>query len=479
MIELPMDTSRSTISQATQLLEKQQQRSIELRASPARERLERIARLASAVRSEADALRAALHDDLGKPAPESDLTELFPVLQEARYLARHLRRWMRNRHVMPTAATLGTRARVRYEPRGTSLIISPWNYPVNLTLIPVLDAFAAGCPVIVKPSEFTPATSACLRRLINSNFPPEDAMSIEGGVETAKGLLDLPFEHFFYTGGGRVAGEIMRAAARNLASVTLELGGKSPTVIDQSADLSRAARILTWAKFANAGQTCIAPDYVYVHAAIAVDFQKALLEEIARVWGSEPAIRRNNTDYCRIVSTRHTQRLTELLADARSRGARLLFGGEADPAKRYIEPTVVWNPPAGSQLMQEEIFGPILPLLPFQDDEEVIAAINSRPKPLALYIYARDRKFIRRIIGSTSSGGVVINHSMLHVLHERLPFGGVGASGLGSYHGFYGFRAFSHERAILEDKFSPSRILFPPYTSLPRRAIALLLKVLG
>lgn len=474
-----MDTPYSTAAHVARLFEKQQQRSIELRTSTAKERSERISRLASVVRAEADMLRAALYDDLGKPAPESDLTELFPVLQEARYLTRHLRRWMRNRHVMPTPVTLGTRAHLRYEPRGTSLIISPWNYPVNLTLIPVLAAFAAGCPVIVKPSEFTPATSACLRRLINSNFSPEDALSVEGGAETAKGLLDLPFEHIFYTGGGRVAGEIMHAAARNLASVTLELGGKSPTVIDQSADLKRAARILTWAKFANAGQTCIAPDYVYVHAGIAENFQKILLEEITRMWGSEPATRRNNTDYCRIVSVRHAERLAELIADARSQGARILCGGEADPAKRYIEPTVVWNPPVDSRLMQEEIFGPILPLLPFQDIEEVTAAINFRPKPLALYIYARDRKFIRRIITSTSSGGVVINHSMLHFLHERLPFGGVGASGLGSYHGFYGFRAFSHERAILEDKWSPSRILLPPYTSLPRRAITLLLKMLG
>lgn len=461
------------------LFSAQRARAEQLRTSDAAQRRARIRALARAVRRRAPELRAALHEDLAKPAPESDLTELFPVLQEARYTARHLARWMRIRRPLPTAAMLGTSARIRHEPLGTSLVISPWNYPVNLSLVPIVSAIGAGCPVILKPSEYTPATSRALRELIASEFAPEDLAVVEGGAETAQALLNLPFSHFFYTGGGRVATEIMQAAARHLAAVTLELGGKSPTVVERSADLDRAARVIVWAAFANAGQTCITPDYVYVHREAAAEFRDKLVAEIDRVWGADAESRRRNPDYCRIVSPRHAQRLAEIIADARAHGAEILTGGESDPAARYVAPTVIWHPPQESRLLQEEIFGPVLPLLPYSDLEEVIAAINARPKPLALYVYARDRRAVREIIARTSSGAVVVNHSMLHFLHERLPFGGVNESGLGSYHGVYGFRAFSHQRTVLVDHFSPSRLMMPPYTALPRRAISLLLKWLG
>lgn len=457
----------------------QQQRALTLRSSSAAERRERIRALAAAVRRRAPELREALRADLGKPGPEADLTELFPVLQEARYASRHLARWMRPRRVLPTAAMLGTSARLRHEPLGTSLIVSPWNYPINLSLVPAISAFAAGCPAMLKPSELAPATSRALHELVKAEFAPEDLAVVEGGAETAQRLLRLPFAHFFYTGSGRVAGEIMRAAAAHASAVTLELGGKSPTIVDASADLNRAARVITWAAFANAGQTCITPDYVYVQRDVAAALRDKVLAEVRRVWGADSEERRRNPDYCRIVSERHATRLAELIADARAQGAQILFGGASDPAARYVEPTIVWNPPPESRLMQEEVFGPILPLLPYDSLADVIAAINERPKPLALYLYTRDRAVRREVIERTSSGGVVVNHSMLHFLHERLPFGGVNESGLGSYHGYYGFRAFSHRRAVLVDHWSPSRFMMPPYAGMPHRVISLLLRLLG
>lgn len=457
----------------------QRRRALELRTSTAAERRERIRCLADGVRRAASRLRDALHADLAKPTPESDLTELFPVLQEARYAARHLARWMRTRRVAPTLALLGTRARIRYEPLGTSLIISPWNYPVNLSLVPAISALAAGCPAIVKPSEYTPACSRALHELVVANFAPEDLVVIEGGPEIARSLLRMPFEHIFFTGSAQTARAVMRAAAEHLAAFTLELGGKSPAIVDRSADLERAARIIVWAAFANAGQTCITPDHVYVHREIAAAFRDRLLAEVRRMWGANAEARRRNPDYCRIISDRHTARLGALIADARQRGAEILLGGGYEPEARYVEPTVIWNPPPDSQMLQEEIFGPILPLLPYDSLENVVAALNARPKPLALYLYARDRRVRREVIVGTSSGGVVINHAMLHFLHERLPFGGVNESGLGSYHGFYGFRAFSHERTVLTDHFSPSRLMLPPYTALPRTIISGLVRFLG
>ncbi len=474
-----MTTEPHNTGNLRQLFDLQCQRAQELRSSTVSQRRDRIRALAAAVHRNAPALREALRQDLAKPEPESDLTELFPVLQEARYTSRHLGRWMRHRRVLPTLAMVGTSAQIRHEPLGPSLILSPWNYPVNLSLIPVISALAAGCPAVLKPSEHAPSTARALKELLCTEFDAQDIAVIEGDIATAQALLSLPFAHFFYTGSSRVAGAIMRAAAEHHAAVTLELGGKSPTIVDRSANLDRAARVVVWAAFANAGQTCITPDYVYVHHEIAERFRDKILARTAQMWGERPEDRRANPDYGRIISEQHTQRLAALLLDARKQGAEILFGGESDPATRYVSPTVVWNPPNKSLLMQEEIFGPILPILPYEHLDQAIASINERPKPLALYVYAGDRHVIREIISRTSSGGVVVNHSMLHFLHQRLPFGGVNESGLGSYHGVYGFRAFSHERAILTDHWSPSRLMMPPYTMLPRRVIKLLLQRLG
>lgn len=461
------------------LFEAQRRRALVLRSSTATERRARIHTLAAAVRRRAPELRDALHQDLAKPHPESDLTELFPVLQEARYARRHLPRWMRPRRVLPTTAMLGTSARIRHEPLGASLILAPWNYPLNLSLVPVISAFAAGCPAVLKPSEHAPATSRALQRLATAEFASDDFTVIEGGAETAQALLRLPFAHFFFTGSGRIAAEVMRAAAAHSAAVTLELGGKSPTIVDRSADLERAARVIVWAAFANAGQTCITPDHVYVQRDIAAAFREKILSEVGRMWGASSEARHRNPDYGRIVSEHHVVRLADLLSDACAGGAEILAGGASDPAARYMEPTVLWKPAPDSRLMQEEIFGPILPLLPYDNIDDVIAAINAQPKALALYLYTRNRDLRRRVIAATSSGGVVVNHSMLHFLHARLPFGGVNESGLGSYHGYYGFRAFSHHRAVLVDHWSPSRFMMPPYAGLPRRAISLLLRFLG
>lgn len=461
------------------IFDRQKRRSVALRASTCEQRLERINRLSSAVRASEDQLLMALHEDLKKPAAEVELTELLPVYQEARFIRHHLHRWMRPQRVSSTLATFGTRAWVQYQPRGAGLILSTWNYPINLTLIPILDAFAAGCPVVVKPSELAPSTSACLRQIINTNFNPEDAVIVEGDAAIAQNLLTLPFDHFFFTGGQRVGQKIQEAAASHLATVTLELGGKSPAIIDHTADLHSAAKTIIWAKFTNAGQTCLAPDHLYVHHEIKRAFNEALIEEICRVWGTSPQRRKSNPDYCRIVSSGHWHRLMNLMKEALDAGATLDFGGQGDRQTKYLEPTLLSQVPSTTALMREEIFGPILPVLAFSDLDQLIVDLNAAPSPLTLYVFSRDRRFRERLIHSTASGSVVLNHTLLQFPHERLPFGGVGPSGQGSYHGFHGFREFSHARAIVQNHASVAHLLFPPYTPGRQRVIRLLTRLLS
>lgn len=445
----------------------QRKTAIALRAATAAQRIGKLRRLEAAVLGHQSAICRALAEDLGRPEAESNLTEIFKVISGIRHARRHLKSWMKPEWAPPTRSLLGTSARIRREPRGVSLIIAPWNYPIAILLEPLTSAISAGCPAILKPSEISGACSAVLARLIRETFPAEEIAIFEGGAEVSRALLELPFDHIFFTGSPAVGKLVMAAAAKHLASVTLELGGKSPVIIDESADIVKAARSIAWAKFTNCGQTCIAPDYAYVHESRLPEFLAAIKGAIKHMYG-DPA---QSPDYCRIINERHSARLARLIGDAVARGATVIAGGECNAAQKYIAPTVLTGVDANAAVMQEEIFGPVLPVFPFNDLARAIAEINARPKPLALYIFAKDRACIRRALEETSSGGSCINAANLHYAHDNLPFGGIGHSGFGAYHGFYGFRAFSHERAVLEDKFSIAPLLFPPYNARVKRMI--------
>ncbi len=445
------------------------------RESTADERRQRIQRLKTAVLSHREEIVAAGFTDFAKPAAEVELTEVLPVIAEANEAMRHLKTWMSPRKVLPTRMMVGTQAYKKIEPKGRVLIISPWNYPVNLCLGPLVSALAAGNTAMIKPSEMTPAASEVIRKIINAAFTEDEVAVFEGDATIAQALLELPFNHIFFTGSPQVGKVVMAAAAKHLASVTLELGGKSPTIIDESADLRQAAQTILWAKYTNDGQTCIAPDHVYVH----VKRKEAWLQECRRIleetYGTEPE-RQASPDLARIVNQRHTQRIQRLLEDALEKGAHLLLGGQIDVDDRYIAPTFLDQIPEHADIMREEIFGPILPIITFSEIDEVINQINQAPKPLALYIWSQNEDHTQRILQRTSSGGACINHCVVQFLHGNLPFGGVNNSGLGQAHGEYGFLAFSHERAVVRNRVRLARMFFPPYTEKTRKLVGFFMK---
>jgi aldehyde dehydrogenase (NAD+) len=442
-------------------------------------RIEQLDRLAEAIKRNADKIIAACAADFRKPAEEVKLTEIFPVLQEIRHTKRHLKAWMRPKRVRETLGVFGTRARICPEAKGVCLIIAPWNYPVNLALGPLVSALAAGNSAIIKPSEMTPNASRVIRDIVEEAFTPGLVKVIEGDAAVSQKLLSLPFDHIFFTGSPAVGKIVMEAAAKNLTSVTLELGGKSPTIVGPNADIKKAARNIVWGKFANNGQTCIAPDHVFVHRDISPGFKVAVQAEIRRVYGQTPEAQKATPDYCRIVNERHFDRVRNLIEDARARGASILQGGQTDASQNFIAPTLIAEVSDDMAIAQEELFGPILPIIDYVDIDKVIDRINANPKPLALYIFDKNKSFADQIIARTSSGAVGINLTVVHFLHPNLPFGGVNNSGIGAAHGEYGFKSFSHEKAVLEEKYSITHMLFPPYTGLVRRLINIVVRVLG
>jgi len=454
----------------------QRARALELRRSTARQRIDTLRRLISAVESHREDICAAAAADFGKPRPEVDLTELLPIIAEAKHAVRHLEGWMRPHRVPPTLAMLGTSAEIRYEPRGVTLIIVPWNYPFNLAFCPLVSAIAAGNTAIIKPSEMTPHCSALTRRLVEEIFDRSEVAVFEGDATVATALLEHPFDHVFFTGSPQVGRLVMAAAAKHLTSVTLELGGKSPAIVDATADLKKAARSITAGKFANSGQTCIAPDYLLVHAGVKDRLVAEIVRSIEHAYGAGPDSQRATPDYCRIVNEKHYERVRGLFDDAVSRGAKIVYGGTLARDDRFIGPTLVADVPPGSRIMEEEIFGPLLPIVTFTDIGDAIAFVNSKPKPLSLYVFSRSQPVIDRVLTETSAGDTCVNHTVIHFLHLNLPFGGVNNSGIGKSHGFFGFTAFSHERSVLRDRWSIVHWMFPPYTGRVRKLIALTLK---
>jgi aldehyde dehydrogenase (NAD+) len=419
--------------------------------------------------------QAALAADFRKPPEEVDLTELYPVVSEIKDALRHLPRWMKPRRVPTPIGLLGSAGTIVHEPRGVVLIISPWNYPIYLSLGPLVSALAAGNCAVLKPSELTPHTTAFLRKVVEGLFPPEEVAVVEGDAETAQTLLALPFDHIFFTGSPAVGRVVMKAAAEHLTSVTLELGGKSPVLVDADAHLRTAARKIAWGKGLNGGQTCVAPDYVLVHERVHDALLAELKQAFAGFYGAQAPARQASPDLARIVGSRQVGRIRALLE---APGATVAFGGEVDPASNYIGPTLLTDVDPASRVMQEEIFGPILPVLRVTDMDAAVAFVNARPKPLALYVFSGSRRNAESIVARTTAGGTCINDTVLHFAHPGLPAGGVNTSGFGKAHGIHGFETFSNARGILRQRsrFSAVQLMYPPYTGFVRRMIDLTLK---
>ena len=458
------------------VFDRQRETALRLRTSTCAERLAKVTRLRDAVLAHREDIRAAALRDFRKPPAEVDLTEVLPIVMEANDARRHLKKWMRAKSVLPTQMMFGTKGYMQYEPKGRCLIISPWNYPVNLTFGPLVSCIAAGNTAILKPSEMTPHLSAVMVKITREIFSEDEVAIFEGDAPVSTMLLSLPFDHIFFTGSPAIGKVVMTAAAKHLTSVTLELGGKSPTIVDESADLKLAARTIAWGKFTNNGQTCIAPDHVYVHAAVKDEFVRLTKEAIATAYG-EGKSAQSSPVLARVVNERHTQRINALLEDAKAKGAKVLTGDSVDVKDCFIAPTLLTDIPRDAKIMDEEIFGPLLPIISFTSLDQVIGEINAMQKPLALYVWSRNEANIGAVMKRTSSGGACINHAVVHFLHGNLPFGGVNNSGIGSAHGEHGFKAFSHERAVVRTRFMLARMFFLPHKSWTQKIIDLLMKL--
>lgn len=411
------------------------------------------------LKHEADIL-AALEQDLGKTAYEAYTTEIIPVLQELDYVFKKGGGWLKERKVMPNKLTMHGSAKVQYVPKGCVLILSPWNYPVQLTLLPLIPAILAGNTCIIKPSEQAPHTSRLLAEMINNTFAQEYIHVVEGDAEVAKALLAEKFDHIFFTGSPAVGQQVMQAAARNFASVTLELGGKSPCIVTPTANIYKSAKSIAWAKLLNCGQTCVAPDYVLVCEEQKEAFISSLVFAIREFYGAEPM---ESPDYGRIVNRQHFDRIMGLIEPYKG-SSSLVLGGQSDPERLKIAPTIIAGASLADGIMQEEIFGPVLPVLTYDKLGSAVRFINSRPTPLACYLFTDQDNNINLVKSRLRCGGLCINDAITQMLHPELPFGGMGASGMGRYHGEAGFREFSCARAIFHSRSSASSLRQPPYS---------------
>jgi acyl-CoA reductase-like NAD-dependent aldehyde dehydrogenase len=420
-------------------------------------RIEQLQRLKQAVIDSQELVLDALNQDLKKSEVEAYLTEVG-VIREINYVLKHLKSWAKPQTVARPLDQFPSVARIYPDPLGVVLIVSPWNYPFQLTISPLLGAIAAGNCVTLKPSEISPHTSRLVAELIRKTFDPSYIAVVEGGVEVSQELLSQKFDHIFFTGGTQVGRIVMEAAAKHLTPVTLELGGKSPCIVETDIDLPTACKRIVWGKFINAGQTCIAPDYLLVNRRIKRDLLVGIERTITEFYGQNPA---NNPDYGRIINDKQFERLRGLLQD---RDGEILVGGQTNAGDRYIAPTVLDGVSLTSPIMQEEIFGPILPVLEYDKLDQAIAIINQRPKPLALYLFSNDKQQQQQVLRETSSGGVCLNDTIMHLGVSELPFGGVGNSGMGAYHGKASFDTFSHRKSVLKKSFHfDLNFRYPPY----------------
>ncbi len=453
-----------------------QRRAFEAERMPSYEvRRDRLERLLKMTRQHGDALASAMAQDFGHRArQESLLADVFTVESGTRHALKHLRRWMKARRVATPLHFMPGRNVLMRQPLGVVGVVSPWNYPYYLAMEPAVAALAAGNRVLIKPSELTPATSELMARIVAEHFKPEEMHVISGDAEVGKAFTTLPFDHLFFTGSTAVGRHVAQAAAKNLTPVTLELGGKSPAVVDRSADLKLTASRLAFGKLFNAGQTCVAPDYLLVPREMVEPLSQQILADMRRMY---PRIA-GNADYTSIATPRHFARLQGLVDDAQARGARVLRSHDERPDDRRLVPALLLDVPADATVMQEEIFGPLLPVVAYDQVDEALAHINRGDRPLALYWFGSESAARDRVMRETHAGGVTINDCIWHLGQEEQPFGGVGASGMGSYHGEWGFRTFSKEKPLfIQSRFAGTKLFQPPYGATFERLLGLLKKI--
>lgn len=455
------------IERMKSLLASQKSAFAKQRHRPLADRRKDLDKIAAICRDHADTLCDAMNQDFGTRARfESVIAELAYVINDVKHAKKNLARWAAPKKVPVPMNLKPGKAYIRRDPKGVAGIVAPWNYPIQLALAPLVAALSAGCRAIIKPSEFTPATAEAMKSLIADAFDADHVTVVTGGAAVGEAFTRLRFDHIFFTGSPQVGRLVALAAADSLVPVTLELGGKSPAILTPGYPHLSAAKAIAWGKTFNAGQTCIAPDYCCVPRGEGRAFAEALLEQ----YKAQFADAVSDTDYTGIISDRHFDRLTEIIADAHAGGAEILqpeHDADAARAARKIVPTILLNPGAGTRAMTEEIFGPVLPIIEYDAIDEVLARITAHEHPLALYVFSQDQGQIETVLDGTHSGGVCVNSTLLHYSVPDLPFGGIGHSGLGAYHGEDGFRTFSHERSVFHTpKWHPARLLAPPYGKL-------------
>ena len=466
------NTVRNEVERIFNLQKNNQQK---IADTTARDRIHKLDRLYDAVLKYRTEIQEALYKDFRKHPSEVDIGEIYKLTSDIKHTRSLLAKWMRPKKVGTPISQLGSSSYIYYEPKGVVLIISPWNFPVNLTFGPMISAIAAGNCIMIKPSEHTPHASALMKKIIGELFDEAEVALIEGDVEVSTELLKLPFNHIFFTGAPEIGKVVMKAAADNLASVTLELGGKSPTIVDETANLKETAGRLAFGKWMNNGQVCIAPDYVFVHQSIAGELLEKLKATTSSFYGYDAS---TSDSYNRIVNNKHFKRIEGYFEDAVSKGAKVEYGGKSDSSQDFFSPTILSNVPENSDIWEKEIFGPILPMIIYQDLQEVIDKINSKEKPLALYIYSNSKKNVDRIIQNTRAGATCVNHSGIHFFNNNLPFGGANNSGIGKGNGFFGFETFSNPLAVLK-QWSPISgldFMVPPYTAAKQKLIDMTIK---
>ncbi|GAB2569256.1 aldehyde dehydrogenase family protein [Spirosoma areae] len=456
----------------------QRQHALPMALTSASQRIERIRRIQTWVTSHETDIQRAMYDDFRKPVVEVMLAEVMPLMAEIKHTIRHLNRWMKPQPLPTPLSMVGTKSYLRHEPKGNVLIIAPWNYPFVLTIRPLVSAIAAGNVAILKPSEMTPHTAGLISRMITDLFPIEEVAVFEGDADVSRALLELPFNHIFFTGSPAVGRIVMAAAASHLASVTLELGGKSPAIVDASADVNQAAGQLAWGKCLNNGQTCIAPDYLLVHESIKQPFMQAMTQRLTGMYSPDGKPVEASDSYARIVNSSHFARLKALIDDAVQKGATVTVGGQMNADQNFMAPTLLENVTDEMRVMQEEIFGPVLPVLTYSTLDEALQIVNSREKPLALYIHSRNRTNTQYIMDRTSAGDTVVNDTMLQFGNVELPFGGVNNSGLGKSNGFFSFQEFSNQRGVMQRDFGTMKFVYPPYTDKVKKLVDFLVKYL-
>ncbi len=451
-------------SQITHLFERQRDYIPVLKRKSANERSRQLKGLADFIKENQKSIEEAAFRDFRKPAMEVRAMEIYPVLNELHFIRKNLKKWSRPETVSGGIKFAGTKSKIIKEPKGQVLIISPWNYPFNLSMIPLITAIAAGNSVILKPSEYSAYSSQLLYEFIDTVFDSREAAVVLGESSTAEALIEHPFNHIIFTGSPAVGRKVMRQASANLSDITLELGGKSPALIDFDADLNKAVSSVLWGKMANAGQTCVAPDYLLVPKNRKLEVVKALSEQAKAAYGDTKQIQ-NGNDYARIVNHRHYQRIMNLLNDALEKGAILAHGGEYVESDRFIEPTIITDVPSDAAIREEEIFGPVLPVITYTSVEQAIDYINRGSSPLASYVFTQNRDKAEEIAASIECGTVIINDFFGSYVNPNLPFGGINESGMGKLHGEYGFKTLSNEKALFHRKrgWTFAELLMPPY----------------